>query len=470
MDNENQVDRNHQIEEGKRAFLHERLVDQVSQAKIYSLEDEFAKTKKNRSIKVYLFLLLLIALIGAGTFFLAKVVEDEAQTMDLQLAEFTDMNLIEVLNQAQTAEQKLKGLNLELEQLLEQKETEINMLKEQAELDKELVISEDLTASERTGKINAIDTQLEQDIADVEADYEERITALEEEIAAVEQEVADAQLQALDVAERQQAIQNNYQQLYDLQLAEMEDQYEDMLDDLEAEYEAKEAALQKYYNNLRDNLILKYNPKFTLSEVISEDSGTADEAEAIMALYYYDYMSNDSTLNDYDTVLKTENIISKSEFTTFRSVIAYQTAIIDRLQATSYTNSIPQTLNYLGYFTEGIIDEYERIWTEMADVIEFKNKWLDHYFYALSYYSDENRDSGQVLDTRDLDNMIVYIQDVYTIGDTGKGAMVFRGNDEYIGKIRVYPIEGGHRAEVVELTEGKTIQPLDKILLNLKEE
>lgn len=468
MDNENQVKTG--LLETTKLFLDNPFTDLKQSVEVYSLEEEFAKTKKNRNVMLYVVIIAVMAALGAGVYYYSAFIEKRVQSAEVEFDEFADINLQEVLSGSQNLETQLRLLEIELEGLQEEWQEEILNTKEDSAAQLELLLTQDLTSEEKSAGIVNIDNQEEETLAELEANYTPMIEDLEAQIAEIEAEIAEYELLALDVAERQDQIEYNYQVLYDLRMEELESTYEERIEDLDDQYDAKVSTLQKNYEALKAALILKYNPKFDLIDVATEN-GVRLSSATIAQARLDDTEGTVLTLNDDSDFyfLNDEGIYNLESYFHLRQKQEFANSILDRLISTSYTNSVPLALTSLQSLMNSAMNDYESIWLSASDTISEKNEIIAQYYYALEYYCDLNRDSGFILDERDEDNIIIFLRDIYTIPSSGSAAIVYRGSDEEVGRIKVYPSEDGYRAEVTSLNSGYTIQPLDKILLLLQE-
>jgi myosin heavy subunit len=97
----------------KEIFLQNNLVE-YENPHIYSLEAEFAKTKKNRDLKPYLiffgFILLLILSTGATV----KYLDTKSKQINIEISDFEDLRLKETLSAAKEKEHELNRKTKEL--------------------------------------------------------------------------------------------------------------------------------------------------------------------------------------------------------------------------------------------------------------------------------------------------------------------------------------------------------------------
>ena len=101
---------------GKEFFFQNSLAE-VEKPAIYSLEVEFAKTKKNRDLKPYLIVcvfifLLIVAAVGTG-----RYLDYKSKQIDINISDFEDIQLKETLNSVLEKEKELDRKTAELEKL-----------------------------------------------------------------------------------------------------------------------------------------------------------------------------------------------------------------------------------------------------------------------------------------------------------------------------------------------------------------
>jgi DNA repair exonuclease SbcCD ATPase subunit len=89
-----------------------------------------------------------------------------------------------------------------------------------------------------------------------------------------------------------------------------------------------------------------------------------------------------------------------------------------------------------------------------------KNLELEGYKYGLSTFLAERKAAGCIIDPRQKKNIIIFIakdpkRTTETIVD------LYRGNDEYIGKIKLVLGENGFRGETAELAKNQNLKSMD---------
>lgn len=98
----------------KEFLLQNSLADNEKPA-IYSLEAEFAKTKRNREIKPILIVLGFVVLLMGITLWTVSYLERQSKQINIDISDFEDLRLKEALNAAMEREEELRGANADLE-------------------------------------------------------------------------------------------------------------------------------------------------------------------------------------------------------------------------------------------------------------------------------------------------------------------------------------------------------------------
>ncbi len=248
------------------------------------------------------------------------------------------------------------------------------------------------------------------------------------------------------------------------EVARLKKMHADEIARLKQEHADEIAELKRRHANEIRRLILKYNPVF--------DSG---ELAVILATTIDPSIISAGNLGTYKAILSEEQIISEEEFTVLRNRMEDSDAIMNALQEIPYENSIPSALRHLEYRNWQVVLEYERIWQSMSDVIEEKNAiiadkttQISNFQFALESLVQSSRENGYILDPRDGENIIVFMDTIHKVRENDIG-YVFREDDEVIGTVRFFFVSGRLRARLIELMEEENpIQPFDKILIQVQ--
>ncbi len=436
MENDKQIS-NMNMDQVKNVFLSEDLLVKNIKPEIYSLPEEFAKSKKNKNLLVYGFIFLYVATIGFGTYFLTSVENQKSRRVEVDIPEFRQFNFIELLAEKKANEEKLAELQKELTNLRTSRMKEIEKLSPQ---------NQQRAIAEMNEKLKKL-----------EDSYKQQINLREESLRALQKSVTgDQQRIAQNLRETQSQVKK-YQDLNQMQGAELvriNTEYEAKIARVKTEQQAEIDSLKKENQALMDALTLRYNPIFSKGEIAAVINGKIANP-------------NSPTLHKYDKTLNSTNIQSEQAFNQLRRKIQNQKTIIDNLQKIPYTNSIPLALSSLEQLSQSIISDYETLWSGLAEQVKARGNYLGSFDYAMNYLSMTRRESGFVIDSRNPSRMLIFIDQVYSL-KKGDMAYVFKNDDAPVAKIELSPENGRVVAKVKEVLRPVKIEPFDKILLKLE--
>jgi myosin heavy subunit len=508
MENDKQINdfNDSSWEQTKKVFLSDELLAKNETPEVYSLADEYAKSRKNKNLLVFGLSLLYISLIAVGVYLITTMEENKSKRIEVNIAEFQQFNLYELLAEQQANQEKLTQLEQELNDLRISSQNEIAKLspKEQqkalAAMTEKTKTLEDTYKLQIQSKEDAIkelkksmsenvrqrDEIYKQQITDKEKElkdlkktvnetrqredtYKQQIQEKEKELAALQksletekQRVVTAQTQTNDASIEKYQLAN---QLQEVELMRLKNEYEDKIAKLEVSHQEEIERLKKDNQDeigsvkkdnqeFIDNITLRYNPVYSQGEIAAVINSKLGN-------------TGNTNLNKYVKILDDDNVWSEQDYNQLRNKIHGQKVIIDSLLAVGYTNSVPPALNRLDRLSKSIVGDYETLWGNLVQRIKKMYDSFASYDYAFNYLSTINRESGYVIDARDPNRMAVFINRVYSVkkGDT---AYILKNDNLAIAKIELNPESGRITAKVTAVLTPAKIEPLDKILLKLE--
>jgi hypothetical protein len=236
---------------------------------------------------------------------------------------------------------------------------------------------------------------------------------------------------------------SNTDRLYELHMKRLQEQQQTGVD-----------ALKKYFDGYMDYIILKYNPVFGQPV----DGITGGNGPALTA---------GGVLKEYDPLLD-EYGFSAGDFSGLRKRIGDDSLVLKRLMRVPYKNSVPQALKAVDVLTGTIVRDYDNLWSRLSGALASKNQIIKKYEYPLDFILSAKKENGLILDPRDSDAILVYMNRSLKIED-GQTASVYNG-DRYMGKIRLYrDLRGTYRGTVVSLAnKNAVIRPTNRVMLDTK--
>lgn len=424
MENDKQM-KNYSLEKVKQSFLNDDLLTKKSKPEIYSLPEEFAKSKRNKSYLVYGMILLYASAIGLGVYLLTSAEEQKSKRVEINIAEFKQFNLDELLEKKRADEQRLAELQKELAKV---KADSLEQIRK-------------LTPEEQRKAM----AELNQKLQKLEEEYKAEVNQNKKTLKQLQKTVAKEQKRSEKKAREAEKLAEDYQKL-------TEKKNED-LQEITERYDKKVAKLQAEFNEELENLVARYNPTFSKGKIAAVlDSN-------------FEVPPKDSR-NKYLKTLVKGGIINQHQFDGLSQKIQSQTVIIESLQEIGFINSIPVALKKLEQVSSSIISDYEAICEKLMGLIDQKNKKTDSMEYALNYLAQNNGADGFVLDTRQSTQLIIYLNGNTSMAP-GDLAQIYKNNADgvLIAEIQLYPENGLITAKIKKRFGSAKIEPYDKVLL-----
>lgn len=452
------------------AFLKEADKIDAEKPELYDLETEFAKTRKNKSLLVAGLVLGFVVLAAAVTVFLTVYIQNQNRKIPVDIGEFSDVNLRDLLSTARKNEDDLQ----KAQQVLQDAQQELQS--------KSQAVKDDITA-----RISTLDAQglakPDRDVAAKKLQDEQavRLATLNAQYAVIfrnDQATIDAAQKKIDAydqkqlsaAKQQEAVLNNQQQLADLQLNQTKAYYEAELKKQADQYKAQIDAMKVNQDRLVAAIILKYNPMIS-----------ADPLKSMLAA---PVKPATSRLPDLQTALA-GTYVDASVFATLKDTAARRTLLFSRLTSIPYQNSVPPLFAHLDEADRALSASYEDMATQLVTVIKKDegrinalntslaqanaslaeaNNLLDRDAGAFEYYARDLHENGFVINAEDAGKIAVFVAPSSPVADGDQG-LVFRSDDEYIATLHFSVGPEGITAQAVEVAPNKTIEPFDKILI-----
>lgn len=319
-----------------------------------------------------------------------------------------------------------------------------------------LIKEKGLPADEEKAEIKKASDDGNAKLQALDNDFQSKINKKQNEINLIEKNIGKYDQKMMDAAKKSEQILADTQKLNDLALQKQKKENDDMIKDLEKKHNDDINALKEYQKKFTDLLVLKYNPVITDKKITNILSSKIDPE-----------WKSAFTLKNYSPLLNQEKVFGQNDFDNLRNKITNYNLLVSRLENIPFTNSVPPALSQIDYLSGSIIQDYENLWNNLAEVIRQKKLLIDSYSYALDSYSKLSRENGFIVDPRDTNKILVYVDKIYNVkpGDVG---IVFRNEEETVALIRFYYDADGIKAKISEAYGTNQLQPFDKILIKLK--
>jgi hypothetical protein len=409
-------------------FLKRDLVE-YEKPNIYSLEAEFAKTKRNRDFRPYMVFFGFILLVALSTVAVANYLEIKSKQVNIDISDFEDLRLKETLSAATELGNELDRKTEELTSLQTSYQTEITKLK------REIQLKTKTSAETNKGSQSTALTKEKKRLETLQKKYEKQIAQKQAEITRIQKE---SKIENQDI--------EDYRRYYQLELKKQKDYYENKLKNLDKSNKQENESLKERQKKLLDEL--------NQFKEVFEDEQLAELSSPIV--------SGGATLvlNTYRKELQQEKVLERSAFKKMRAKINQLTAIMKKLQMMPDSNPAGPPLKQTNALANSLINDYEKLWFSLTDRVSQKNLQLGSYQYGLTAFLKEKHATGCIIDPRQDEKPVIFYLKNWE-PDTETIVALYRGKDEYLGKLKLIPSEAGARVQVMEMATNKKIQPLD---------
>jgi hypothetical protein len=423
-------------------FLPAEIANIDGGSEVYSLEDEFAKTRKNKNWLVFVIVLVFIMLITAFISIFTYYTGEKDKNIDISITEFNDLRLKEILNSSRLAENNIQIRNNELQSLIVEMKNKILEINNRYLVRENAVLDKVMSASASRERILELKNAERNEINGVRAQYEAKISEKRSQISRIQAEKRAEELK-LEKAKKESGNIGDENKVYAMKMKSLSDSSQTGL-----------TAMADYYNRYINYLVLKYNPVFSTSEFKSNIDKNSKRNEV-------------KSLRDYDDLFQKENVISRKRFDDLRVKIDEHDTLVQRLIGVGYENSVPPALRSIDNLSSSIVNDYENLWFGLVSTVRLKNSQIEDYKTALDAVLKERPESGYIISAENPSKISIHINRLLPVKEGGTG-LVFRTDDKYIGQIEFYRTADGMKAKVVSLSGSNKMRPFDRILIKIK--
>lgn len=382
-------------------FLEQHIEERIGPPDLYDLQEEFKKNKKNKELLYKLAMALFFIIIFFITYGITKFIEKSNSKIDINISDFTDVDLKEILNTAKKYENELIMAKKGAEDIISEKQIKIN--EKNAELLKniESLKLQNLAPAEFDRRVAIMRRDNNNKIFILESEYQKLLLEKEKEISGIEEKIKLYDQKQIETAKKNEEVLNNQQRLFDIERRKVAKYYDGILLEKEKNYKN----LKDYYvsliniinkNKEKDinSLILKYNPIYTDEEFLRLSG--INEIDSTTTLNYSIISNNDVTsdltsdvssdrlvfvfpyLIDYKDQFAQENVLTESEYNSTREYITGFKSLMRRLNDGPYINSIPKTFYSLYNYYMNIVNRYETFINRYYVLVEEKNRTIQN--------------------------------------------------------------------------------------------
>ena len=228
MDNDNKI--NYLLTNG--SLPGGKLFSNTKRAETYDLEEEYAKTKKNKSFKNYIILASTIVAVILISFGITAYIDHKYSNIEVDIDVFEDLNLKNLLNMVGQLQSDLSNARDEKRHLELDMNAELNRIDLKLEAEKDLISKKRILSGEKEKQIASAESAAQAEKRKVKSDYGSKIANVKITIDDLESELAKYESSSLQVAQEKQSVLDSERQLFELEKKTLKNEYETTIQEL----------------------------------------------------------------------------------------------------------------------------------------------------------------------------------------------------------------------------------------------
>lgn len=427
----------------------EYKIDDV-RPELYNLEDEFSKTKKNRDIIPFLILFFFVAVLISLSFLLIYYLQNKNKKMSVDIEDFQDLNLLEILNTVKGYEKDLLALKDEVTELEKLRDLLIKDIKDDITKKINFIKHKKISQKDKNEKTKELKDEERERIKKVNEEYNSQIAAKKEKIEEISTKLKSFEESTLRSIKESNIVLDENSDAEDIQIKKISEKYERKLREETDFYKKKLERTESYYKNLTDTLILKYNPVITEPKIKELIEVTTDENFG----FNFKIKEDDPYLNSFlIDMRKMQNdlLLLEKEF-----------------EDIPYENSVPLLIKKISYLQKKIMNIYEEIAYNLLIQkynLEKENeeniKKSKGYYNAFLYLVNKDPNYGYIIDPSNHNDVLFIKNESKTINPNDTKTIVRDGSE--IGKIQFFVDNNNLKAKIINVKENQKIMPFDRI-------
>jgi hypothetical protein len=275
MDNDHEVT---PVRENKvQLFLKDNLLSikqETQQA--YNLDEEFARTRKNRDHFVVAIVIAVVALVGILSWFITSKISESSRNVKVDIAVFEDINLKNVLDLAKKAQNTLDAATQDRLDAESNYRADLSSVQIQKKSELDILASRKMSDGDRAAQIQKINAAYAAREKKLSASYKAKLAGIDSQIAAAQKQVQSFDKTRVEEARAQKKMLDNQQDLFELEKKKMKDAYEKELADLRSRNATIENENAKLKTDQVKQLIEEYQGKIaTLDPVFGDETAAS---------------------------------------------------------------------------------------------------------------------------------------------------------------------------------------------------
>lgn len=450
------------------SFLPEINQGQETAPKLYDLDEEFQKTKKNKDYLVVFGIIFFTSFIGLTAYFLTSYIKRTNEKLTIDIRDFEDVNLSDLLDTTRKFNQELELINENIRELKEKWEEEKEVIQENTSSKINILQATEKEQRQVQKMLSFYRNDEKKMLERVDELYRKKIRQQEEDRELVLEKLESYDSRQLEKAKKSEEVLSTQKKLYEMELGQLTQEYETKVKELKENNEKRISNIHRGYKytieKLRerhreetDQLILKYNPVITkeeFQELLNQSENFTENTSDQVKL---------SFVEEVPEQIQQWELESKEREREFR-------LLAGRLSEIPYVNSVPPLITAIRERAQEIRKSYEKIFGRVWDELTEKREKLLAAQTRLKDYETalQNlvmREEGVIFiaDANDPEAVSLSFMGDFS-PEEGEAGEIFRNGSERIGLLQFWKDEEEKLfGKLVEITEGEKVLPFDRV-------
>ncbi len=477
------ADRSSEVELFLQDFL-ESIKSETPQ--LYNLETEYTKTKKNKSWFVIVLMTAVILVVSVAVFAIAAVITRDNRNVSGGIETFEDLNLKSLLDMTSRIQASFDAALSEKVYLEQKYQSELDALALKFESDMHFLDASNIDGVSLVSRQQELKSLYAAEANAVKAEFEPLIAKQDVLLKELQEQLASFDSQRIQEAQTHQDAINSQRRIFDIERKQMQAQYEAVIADLHQKLDETQRQIFASQMENIDTLSEAYKQELGLLDpVIADERGKAvlEEVKSYGAAdipFGTPVPSGENTGVDPDVVAGLRDGYEKLDY-----ISQFVLSVPWKNSLSAYTAAMRDIAYLTGFYAEQLVrdsagysarqDELHRAETagyvSRISALEAEGAAerdaAARYEYFFRSLVEQTGDTGYIIDSRDPEELFVYIDPLYADKADGARAYVFRAADEYVGSAVLERKDGYCFARMLEHGEAWPVQNYDRILLDV---
>lgn len=229
---------------------------------VYDLEKEFAKVKAQKKHTILWPLIILFIISVVLTFGITRYITYQNRQISVNVDVFEDINLRKLLDMVSRLEEQVKQAKNSKARAETRMQTELETALAEKDAEIFTVQALPISAKEKNKKIAEIETNYENQVAEINSRYTAEFEALDLEIESLQEQINAYDSANVERAQQQQAAIDSQRQLFELEKQQLTEKYENTINQLQTQVNAMKAEELSIRKKITEEISREYQAQF----------------------------------------------------------------------------------------------------------------------------------------------------------------------------------------------------------------